>query len=115
MGAGVFVAIALAFIRPSIPTEWGSILVIGAIAAIRIQIISVAAKNPAESAKVSILSGLAFLWLAIAEVFQGHVPNIFEYLAMALVLSGVYLSSQKSYLRSAIKKQWANLRNSSWL
>lgn len=88
----VVIAILLIIIRPAFPVHWWPIVVVGGIAALRIQVITIAATSPEASAKVSILTNLAFVWLAIIELVQGEHYSLLQYASMALVILGVGIS-----------------------
>ncbi|WP_299010628.1 hypothetical protein [uncultured Shewanella sp.] len=93
----VIIAIILCIIQPPLPPTWWPVLAVGAIAALRIQVITLAATSPEASARVSVLTNLAFIWLALYEIFQGKNYSLLEWLALAVVMLGVGLSpSQKS-------------------
>jgi drug/metabolite transporter (DMT)-like permease len=90
--AGLCVGAALFAARPAAPASWLPVLSIGVIAALRIQVLTVAAVSPAVSARVSVLSNLAFVWLAIGEAARGgHEPA--RWGALALVVAGTSLAN----------------------
>ncbi|NRB25985.1 EamA family transporter [Shewanella sp.] len=91
-GAAVVTAIILIVYQPPLPLHWWPVFAIGAIAALRIQVITIAATTPEESARVSVLTNLAFLWLAIVEIVQGRSYSVVEWVALGLVILGVGLS-----------------------
>lgn len=94
--SAVAICVLIAIFKPEFPLHWWPILVVGGIAALRIQVITVAATSPEASAKVSILTNLAFIWLAIAELIQGRHFSLLQYIAMALVILGVGISPRRN-------------------
>lgn len=94
--AGVCVIMALLIARPPAPAAWWPVIAVGVIAAARIQILTIAAVSPAASARVSVLSNLAFVWLAAAEGFKGERQDPAGWAALALVLGGVVLANARA-------------------
>jgi drug/metabolite transporter (DMT)-like permease len=94
--AGLCVLAALLIVRPPAPASWWPVLAVGVIAAARIQILTVAAVSPAASARVSVLSNLAFVWLAAAEAARGEHRGPAGWAALLLVLGGVALANARS-------------------
>jgi drug/metabolite transporter (DMT)-like permease len=98
--AGACVLLALGAARPGAPAHWWPVLAVGVIAAARIHILTVAAVDPAQSARVSVLSNLAFVWLAAAAAAQG-APQ--RWPALAVVVAGVLLASLKGTSRLSLR------------
>ena len=94
--AGLCVMGAIAVARPPLPASYWPVLAVGVIAAARIHILTVAAVDPAESARVSVLSNLAFVWLAIVEEMRGEHHGMLRWGALVLVLAGVVLANARS-------------------
>lgn len=88
----ITIIILLAIFRPEFPAHWWPILVVGGIAALRIQVITIAAISPEASAKVSILTNLAFVWLAIIQIINGSNYSLLQWISMGLVILGVGIS-----------------------
>ncbi len=107
LSAGICILLALLITRPSAPLSLLPVLSVGILAAIRIQVLTVAAVSPAESAKVSVLSNLAFVWLAIAAAVQGEHQGILQGIAIVTVMIGVVIASKS---RSVFV--WPRARNS---
>jgi drug/metabolite transporter (DMT)-like permease len=93
--AAAFVAAALLLRRPGGPASWAWVLAAGAIAAARIQILTIAAVDPAESARVSVLANLAFVWLALADAAKAGAGDPGHWGALAVVICGVLVASVK--------------------
>ena len=103
------IIILIAIYRPSLPIHWWPVIVVGGIAALRIQVLTIAVTSPEASAKVSILTNLAFVWLAIAEVIQGTHYTLLQWVSMALVILGVGISpgsnaAQKDKIRNRTRR-----------
>jgi drug/metabolite transporter (DMT)-like permease len=94
--AGLCIGLLLIIIRPALPFEWWPVFAVGIIAAARIEILTRAATDPIESARVSVLTNLAFIWLAIVEVVQGVSHGPWEGVALVFVVVGVGLNSDLS-------------------
>ena len=92
LSSGVVIILLLVIIHPPLPVHWWPVFAVGGIAAVRIQVLTMAATTPEESARVSVLTNLAFLWLALAELLQGRSYSLGEWAALALVMLGVGLS-----------------------
>jgi hypothetical protein len=93
--AGLCVTAALSAFKPASPPVLWPVVAIGVIAAVRIRILTEAAVNPPESARVSVLSNLAFVWLSIAEAVSGARYDARRLCALGLVVLGVMLGSPR--------------------
>lgn len=89
LSAGMLTLILLAAIRPAWPASLWPVAAIGLIAAVRIHVITVAAHNPGDAALVSVLTNLAFFWLALADIYQGNIYGALKWTGLALVACGI--------------------------
>ncbi|MCK6263969.1 DMT family transporter [Vibrio sp. ZSDE26] len=89
--AGLAIGILLLVYQPALPTSWWPVFAVGGIAALRIQVLTFAASSVETSARVSVLTNLAFVWLALVEWFQGRMYSPFEWVAMVLVVAAMGL------------------------
>lgn len=94
--ACLLVGSLLVALRPGIPTSWLPIVLIGAIAALRIQVLTIAAVNPSEAARVSVLANLAFVWLAVAEEIYRQ-PHSAHWGSLVLVVAGALLADRAGH------------------
>lgn len=95
LSAGVVTGILLLIYRPALPTDWWPVFSVCGIAALRIQVLTIAASSPEASARVSVLTNLAFVWLALVEWFQGRTYSLMEWGAMVLVIIAMGLMGTK--------------------
>lgn len=93
--ASLLVLLMLVAARPVAPTSWFAVAAIGMIAALRIQVLTIAAVNPREAARVSVLSNLAFVWMAIWEAIEGS-RQYSGWSPLLLVLAGTWLANTNS-------------------
>lgn len=88
-GAGLSTLLLLAIVRPAWPAQLWPVVAIGLIAALRIQVITVAARSPRDATLVSVLTNLAFFWLALADAYQGNSYAALKWMGLTLVACGV--------------------------
>ncbi len=91
--AALVILFIILLLRPPLPQIFWPVFLIGIIAAIRIQILTVAAVNPLESARVSVLSNLAFVWLAIIDQICGVSQGSLRWTALVLVIGGITVAN----------------------
>jgi drug/metabolite transporter (DMT)-like permease len=85
---------AIAWLRPPMPPTWSAVVLVGALSAIRLLILTTLATDPAQSARISVLSNLAFVWLAIQEQFVASTWDLMRWTAMAVVIAGCAIANR---------------------
>ena len=94
--ASFLVAAALVVVKPGAPASGLALLAIGAIAALRVLVLTIAAVSPRQAARVLVLSNLAFVWLAIGEALDSRPPSAARWGSLVLVVAGTLLANASS-------------------
>jgi hypothetical protein len=92
-GGTLVVASLILLLQPKAPASWWPVLLVGCLSAVRLGMLAVAAKTPDISARVSVLSNLAFVWLAVWEQVTTGLASPLRWLPMALVVAGCALAN----------------------
>lgn len=103
MSAFLVILLVLIFGKCSLPSTILPLVGVAGMSALRLQIITAAAKSPVISARVAVLANLSFLWLALYELVLGGRQSIYYWLGMLLVAVG---SVSSQIPRGWLERRW---------